>query len=84
LQLKIENSSASKCQFHQDFTRAFCTNIFCAKKLQNSHINVTREKLLKALSYQKFECKMLMKLTPFLHFRWCEEYLIEVKENKST
>ncbi len=25
-----------------------------------------------------------MKLTPFLHFRWGEEYLIEVKENKST
>jgi hypothetical protein len=35
---------------------------FCAKKFQS--INVTREKMWKALSYKKFPRKMLMKLTP--------------------
>jgi hypothetical protein len=33
---------------------------FCAKKLQSQ--NVTRKKLRKALSYEKFLLKMLMKL----------------------
>jgi hypothetical protein len=35
---------------------------YCDKKLQSQ--NVTREKLLEALLYKKFEHKMLMKLTP--------------------
>jgi len=33
----------------------------CAKKFQSQ--NVTREKLCKALSYEKFVSKMMMKLT---------------------
>jgi len=32
---------------------------FCAKEIQSQ--NVTREKLLKALSYEKFAHKMMMK-----------------------
>ncbi len=36
-------------------------NILCAKICQSQ--NVTREKLQEPLSYKKFACKMLMKLT---------------------
>jgi len=49
------------CQFYQHFIQDFCANIFVPKKLQSQ--NVTREKLLKALSSEKFEWKLLMKLT---------------------
>jgi hypothetical protein len=38
---------------------------FSAKKLQSQ--NVTREKVLKVLSYEKFPSKMLMKLIPLTH-----------------
>jgi len=46
---------ATRSQFHQHFTRAFCI-----KKIKSQ--NVTREKLRKALLYKKFVYKML-KLT---------------------
>jgi len=44
----------------------FCMQIFCLKVLRAAffYIHVTREKLPKRLSYKKFACKMLMKLTP--------------------
>jgi len=47
----------------------FYTQIFCMKVLQAAFFNlhVTREKLLKRLSYKKFARKMLMKLTPVGH-----------------
>ncbi len=48
------------CQFHQRFTCAF----FVRKCF--FHQNLTREKLRKALWYEKCTHKMLMKLTP--HF----------------
>jgi len=47
------------------YARLFA-NIFCAKILQSQ--NLTRENLLEALLYEKFERKMLMKLTPT--FSW--------------
>jgi len=46
-----------RCQFHQHFTRGF----FCTKVLFCQ--NVTREKLCEALSYEKRERKILIKLT---------------------
>ncbi len=53
-----------KCQFHQHFTCTFCANIFAPKKFKRIQSqNVIREKLLKALSYEKLAQKMLMKLT---------------------
>jgi len=50
-----------RCRFNQHFTHAFYANIFVPKKLQSQ--NVTREMLRKALLYEKFLLKMLMKLT---------------------
>jgi len=41
---------------------SFCVNIFAPKKLQSQA--ATREKLRKALWYEKVALKMLMKLTP--------------------
>jgi hypothetical protein len=51
-----------KCQFHQHFSHTFFVQkcFFCQ--------NVTREKLRKALSYEKHTHKMLMKLTPMYEF----------------
>jgi len=43
---------------HFSYENAFLPKLFC-----QSH-NVTREKLRKALSYEKQALKMLMKLTP--------------------
>jgi len=48
----------SRGQFHQHFTREF----FVPKFVQSQ--TVSREKLPKRLSYEKGECKTLMKLTP--------------------
>ncbi len=44
----------------------FYLRIFCTKDLYKSFFNLhaTKEKLLKRLQYEKFKCKMLMKLTP--------------------
>jgi len=47
----------TRCQFHQHFIRAF----FIQKFVQSQKL--TREKLLKRLSYKKCARKMLMKLT---------------------
>jgi len=58
---KLSKFCEHRCQFHQHFTQDFCANIFAAKKFQSQ--NVTREKMGKALSYEKFLRKMLMKLT---------------------
>jgi len=41
--------------------------IFCGQTILQSQ-NVTREKLRQALLYKKFNCKMLMKLTPGVNF----------------
>jgi len=41
---------------------SFCANFFVPKKLQSR--TIIRENLLKALLYQKFESKILVKLTP--------------------
>jgi len=46
---------------------AFCANVFAPKKSQRQ--NVTRKKLLKALSYKKILSKMLMKLTPSVELK---------------
>jgi len=46
--------------------QCFCANIFAPKKLQSQ--NLTKEKLSKVLTYKKFVCKMLMKLTTEKHF----------------
>jgi len=51
-----------RCQFHQHFTKKICTNIFSPKKIKS--LNVTREKLRKALLYKIFAHKFLVKLTP--------------------
>jgi len=40
----------------------------CAKKLQNQY--VTREKVGKALLYEKFARKMLVKLTPYIYKKY--------------
>jgi len=45
---------------------AFGANIIAPKKLQSQ--NITRAKLLKALSYEKVALKTLMKLTPRVDF----------------
>jgi len=50
-----------KCQFHQHFMRAFCANILMSKITKP---NVTREKLLNSISYEKLAHKKLIKLTP--------------------
>jgi len=52
---------ATKGQFQQHFTRAFCV-----KKSQSQ--NVTREKLGKAHLFKKCSRKMLIKLTLGCHF----------------
>ncbi len=49
-------------KFHQHFTHAFFKIAFCH--------NVTKEKLCKALSYEKRAHKMLMLLTPGIFFFW--------------
>jgi len=48
----------TRSQFHQQFTLTF----FVQKFVQSQ--TLSREKLLKRLSYKKCEHKMLMKLTP--------------------
>jgi len=50
-----------RCQFYQYFTRFFCQYPFAKKLISQA---VTKKKHKKALSYEKFERKMLMKLTP--------------------
>jgi len=54
---KMQTKTETWGQFHQHFMCAFLAQkfFFCQ--------NVTREKLLKALSYEKRVCKMLMKST---------------------
>jgi len=53
--------SKSACsQYHQHFTRAF----FVQKCIQSQ--TLSRKKLLKRLSYEKYMSKMLMILTPDL------------------
>ncbi len=49
-------------QFYQHFAISFCTDFLAPKKLQSQ--TVIREKLCKALLYEKGWSKMLMKLTP--------------------
>jgi len=51
------------CQFHQHFTHNFFTDILTPK---NFKANITREKLLNLLSYEKHARNMLMTLTPGL------------------
>jgi len=51
---------------------------YCDKKLQSQ--NVTREKLLEALLYKKFEHKMLMKLTPGLRIRDLDKLNLRMPE----
>jgi len=55
------HSTPSTCsQFHQHFTYKF----FVRTSFQQLfYVHVTREKLLKQRLYEKFVCKMLMKLT---------------------
>ncbi len=49
-------------QFHQHLTiKFFCTKVLLVAFF---YLHVTREKLQKRLSYEKFSCKMLMRLTP--------------------
>ncbi len=43
------------------YARIFCTKVFFGSFF---YLHVTREKLPKRHSYEKFGCKMLMKLTP--------------------
>ncbi len=50
-----------KVSMSPTFYPLFFVQYFCATKLQSQ--NVTIEKLRKALSYKKFSCKMLIKLT---------------------
>jgi len=45
--------------------RAFFTNIFAPKKIQSQY--VSREKLIEALLFEKFACKKLINLTPYLY-----------------
>ncbi len=53
-------------QFHQHFTCPFFTDILLPKKSQSW--TVIRENVWNSLSYEKHECKMLMKLTPGVDF----------------
>ncbi len=57
---------ANRSQFHKYFMCTFCANILVPKNFKAK--NVTKEKLHKALSYEKFVLKMLMKLTTDLNF----------------
>ncbi len=58
-----------RSQFHQ---HAPFAHIFLCQKFQSQ--NVTRKKLCKALSYEKFACKMLMKLTPGVKQTYREQH----------
>ncbi len=57
-QMKEVKKYKNCCQFHQHLTCAF----FVRKLIQSQ--TLSREKLLKILSYEKCMRKMLMKLTP--------------------
>jgi len=48
----------TQCQFHQHFMHAIFVKMFVQSQTPS------REKLLKRLLYEKWACKMLMKLTP--------------------
>ncbi len=65
---KTSKQLPSFVQFHQHYMHTFFVRkcFFFLKSFGQSQ-NVTREKLCKALLYEKRLCKMLMKLTPFLH-----------------
>jgi len=60
LKAKLFLVNATKGQFHWRFTRSFFIQILAPKITKP---NVTREKLLNLLSYEKWVRKMLMKLT---------------------
>jgi hypothetical protein len=49
------------------YAQIFRTKVLLAAFLYLRSVFVTKEKLLKALSYEKFAHKMLMKLTPVIN-----------------
>jgi len=72
------NNRATRCQFHHHFTYEF----FSYKRHFGSffYVHVTREKLPKRRSYEKFVRKMLMKLTTGITF-WSSGLSVQSTEN---
>jgi len=64
---RFKEVTFTSTQFHQHFTSSFCTNILSPKNYKAK--TVIKEKLHKALSYEKGTRKMLMKLTPGISIR---------------
>jgi len=76
---KLSSFISSSGQFHQCFT----WELYVQKSFGSFfYLHVTREKLLKRRSYEKFVQKTLMKLTPAVLFLFCfHTYLYDYPDN---